>query len=78
MKTIFLSFLGTNKYAECSYKFPDGTILQNQYTQATIIEKYKNQIDQYLFFLTAEAKQKKLGSYQWLTASNSKSGYKKG
>jgi len=58
MKTIFLSFLGTNKYAECSYKFPDGTILQNQYTQATIIEKYKNQIDQYLFFLTAEAKQK--------------------
>lgn len=58
MKTIFLSFLGTNDYVECIYDFSDKLQYQTRFTQSAIISRHKNEINEYLFFLTKAAKAK--------------------
>lgn len=56
--TIFLSFLGTNEYRECYYKFDDETKICTKYTQIAILQKHNNEVDDIFVFLTKDAKEK--------------------
>lgn len=67
-KTLFLSFLGTNNYLDCIYQFPDNQSFQTKYTQIAVIQKHINEIEEYIFFLTEEAKNK-----NWIGDGNLKS-----
>lgn len=55
--TIFLSFLGTNNYMECIYLFNDSEQYQTRYTQIAIIRKHLSEFNEYLFFVTADARE---------------------
>jgi CRISPR-associated Csx2 family protein len=55
-ETIFLSFLGTNKYLECIYQFPESESVQTKYTQIAVIQKHISDIKEFIFFLTEDAK----------------------
>jgi len=56
--TIFLSFLGTNNYLECYYKFDDETKICTKYTQIAVLQKLNNEVDDIFVFLTKDAKEK--------------------
>lgn len=55
-ETIFLSFLGTNDYLECIYQFPESESVQTKYTQIAVIQKHISEINEFIFFLTEDAK----------------------
>ena len=54
--TIFLSFLGTNNYMECIYRFNDSVQFKTRYTQIAIIRKHLSEFNEYLFFVTVDAR----------------------
>lgn len=54
--TIFLSFLGTSKYLECIYQFDEKVQFKTKYTQIAIIRKHISEINEYLFFVTGDAR----------------------
>jgi len=60
MKT-FISFLGTNNYKECTYKFSENEYFQTNYTQVAVLKKHLQDIDKIVIFLTEDARRNNWG-----------------
>lgn len=58
-KKVFLSFLGTNNYVHCNYLSPGIGVVHNiKYVQEATIVNHCSDFDEYLIFVTEDAKQR--------------------